>query len=172
MLEEIASNKTVKENMLMLWYIVDIHHLIHTESKGIWTIETTQKNLHKVIKDVELAIQALPAAIPKEYFEKFNAFPRPHVIPLYGNSYKYTTQITQNVLSPSDDDKENALPPKNAWSRGSPIKIRTKTALNNQSKEKSNGKKTASNYQYSELKESMEHAMNKIKKCCLKSMQN
>eukprot|EP00957_Ditylum_brightwellii_P160266 12201132-Ditylum_brightwellii.AAC.1 len=77
MLEMTISGKTVKENMLMLPYIVNMHPLIYTASKGIWTIETTQKNLHKAIKDVELAIQALPSAIPDEYFEKFGAFPMP-----------------------------------------------------------------------------------------------
>eukprot|EP00957_Ditylum_brightwellii_P120745 9210321-Ditylum_brightwellii.AAC.1 len=153
MLEVIASNKTVKENMLMLPYIVDMHPSIYTVSKGIWTIKTTQKNLHKAIEDAELAIEVLPDAVPEEYFEKFVAFPRPRVIPLCGNSYKYTTQITQNVSIPSDTDKEYALSPKNSWSRGPPIKIRTKTTLNNQSKEESNGKKTVSTNQYSELKE-------------------
>eukprot|EP00957_Ditylum_brightwellii_P205032 15341893-Ditylum_brightwellii.AAC.1 len=76
---------------------------------------------------MELAIQEMPAAVPEEYFEKFDAFPWPRVIPLYGNSYKYTTQITQNISIPSDDNKEYALPPKNAWSRGPPIKIQNKT---------------------------------------------
>eukprot|EP00957_Ditylum_brightwellii_P191761 14598304-Ditylum_brightwellii.AAC.1 len=123
MLEVIVSNKTVKENMLMSPYIVDMHPSICAASKGIWTIKTTQKNLHKAIEDVELAIQALPSAVPDEYFEKFDAFPLPIVISLHGNSYKYTTQITKNVSIPSNDDKEYAFLPKNAWSRGPPIKF-------------------------------------------------
>eukprot|EP00957_Ditylum_brightwellii_P156653 11922887-Ditylum_brightwellii.AAC.1 len=95
--------------MLMLPYIVDMHPLIYTASKGIWTVETTQKNLHEVIEDVELVIQALPAAVPEEYFENFDAFPQPRVIPSYGNSYKNMTQIAQNESILSDDDKEYAL---------------------------------------------------------------
>eukprot|EP00957_Ditylum_brightwellii_P137946 10517216-Ditylum_brightwellii.AAC.1 len=117
-------------------HIMEMHPFIHTVSKGIWTIETTQQNLHKAIEDIKLAIQVLPDAVPEEYFEKLDAFPRPRVIPLYGNSYKYMTQITQNVSSSSKDNKEYALPPKNAWSRGPPIKTRPKMTENNQSKEK------------------------------------
>eukprot|EP00957_Ditylum_brightwellii_P134819 10279035-Ditylum_brightwellii.AAC.1 len=77
MLKVSVSSKTVKDNMLMLPYIVNIHSSIYTATKGIWTIEMTQKNLHKAIEDVELASQALPSAVPNKYFEKFNAFPMP-----------------------------------------------------------------------------------------------
>eukprot|EP00957_Ditylum_brightwellii_P162992 12411180-Ditylum_brightwellii.AAC.1 len=77
MLEVTISGKMVKENMLMSLYIVNMHPSIYIVSKRIWTIETTQKNLHKAIEDVELAIQALPIAVPDEYFEKFDAFPMP-----------------------------------------------------------------------------------------------
>eukprot|EP00957_Ditylum_brightwellii_P156941 11944483-Ditylum_brightwellii.AAC.1 len=76
----------------------------------------THKNLHKAIEDVKLAIQALPSAMPNKYFEKFDAFPMPRVLPSYGNSYKYTAQITTYVLIPSNSDKEYTVPPKNAWS--------------------------------------------------------
>eukprot|EP00957_Ditylum_brightwellii_P154151 11730847-Ditylum_brightwellii.AAC.1 len=111
MLEVTISGKSVKENMLMPSYIVNMHPSIYKASKGIWTIETTQKNLQKAIKDVELAIQALPSAVPDEYFEKFDAFPMLPVIPSYGNSYNFMTQITMNVSIPSNDDKEYVLPP-------------------------------------------------------------
>eukprot|EP00957_Ditylum_brightwellii_P042182 3194864-Ditylum_brightwellii.AAC.1 len=139
-------------------YIVDIHPSIYTAPKGIWTIEMTQKNLHKAIKDMELAVQVLPEAVPDEYFEKFDAFPLPRVIPLYGNVYKYTTQITTNVPILNNDNKEYALPPKNAWSRCPPTKILNETTTNNPNKGESNGKKKVSNGQYSALKESLEQA--------------
>eukprot|EP00957_Ditylum_brightwellii_P111994 8540709-Ditylum_brightwellii.AAC.1 len=61
--------KRVKESMLTLLHIVEMHPSIYTASKGIWTIETTQENLHKAIKDIKLAIQALPAAVPENYFK-------------------------------------------------------------------------------------------------------
>eukprot|EP00957_Ditylum_brightwellii_P005779 440451-Ditylum_brightwellii.AAC.1 len=64
--------------MPMSPHIIEMHPAIHTVSKGIWTIETTQQNLHKAIEDIEIAIQALPDVVPVEYFEKFDAFPRPH----------------------------------------------------------------------------------------------
>eukprot|EP00957_Ditylum_brightwellii_P114592 8737880-Ditylum_brightwellii.AAC.1 len=78
MLEVSVSSKMVKDNMLMLLYIVNMHPSIYTATKGIWTIGTTQKNLHKAIEDVEMAIQALPSAVPDKYFEN-------PVIPSYGN---------------------------------------------------------------------------------------
>eukprot|EP00957_Ditylum_brightwellii_P092916 7074873-Ditylum_brightwellii.AAC.1 len=77
MLEVSISGKMVKDNMLMSPYIANMNPSIDTATKGIWTIEMTQKNLHKAIKDVELAIQALPSAVPDKCFRKPDAFPMP-----------------------------------------------------------------------------------------------
>eukprot|EP00957_Ditylum_brightwellii_P022454 1694592-Ditylum_brightwellii.AAC.1 len=96
-----------------------------TTSKGIWTIETTVEDLHKVLADVKALLEVLPDVLDSEYFNKFEAFPAPRVIPTYGTTYKYTEQITSNVPTLiSENEKKYTSPSSNAWSRGLPKAIK------------------------------------------------
>ena len=47
------SRTTVKDNILMPPYIVNIHKTTYTESKGIGTMELTVEDLHKALADVK-----------------------------------------------------------------------------------------------------------------------
>eukprot|EP00957_Ditylum_brightwellii_P050058 3794524-Ditylum_brightwellii.AAC.1 len=97
MLNVKVRGKTVQDNILLSPFIVDMHLMVYTDSKGIWTIESTVENLYKVFQDVEASLKVLPSVIPEEYFSKYPAFPAPQVIPQYGNLYEYTTKITASV---------------------------------------------------------------------------
>eukprot|EP00957_Ditylum_brightwellii_P033400 2530517-Ditylum_brightwellii.AAC.1 len=66
---------------------MDMHPTVYTDSKGIWTIESTVDHLYKALQDVETSLKVLPSVLPEEFFLKYPALPMPHVIPQYGNSY-------------------------------------------------------------------------------------
>eukprot|EP00957_Ditylum_brightwellii_P025494 1926896-Ditylum_brightwellii.AAC.1 len=90
MLNVDVSGKIVQDNILMSTFIVDMHLLVYTDSKGIWTTEPTSEDSYKAPQDVDTSLSVLPSVIPDKYFNTYSAFPVPHVIPQYGNSYKYT----------------------------------------------------------------------------------
>eukprot|EP00957_Ditylum_brightwellii_P192569 14661357-Ditylum_brightwellii.AAC.1 len=58
-------------------FIVDMHPLVYSDSKGIWTIESTVKDLNKALQDVKISLSVLPLIILNKYFEKYSAFPMP-----------------------------------------------------------------------------------------------
>eukprot|EP00957_Ditylum_brightwellii_P106194 8101277-Ditylum_brightwellii.AAC.1 len=120
-----VSGKTVRDNILLSPFIVDIHPTVYTDSKGIWTIESTVEDLYKALQGVEMSLKVLPSVIPEEILSKYPVFPMPRVIPQYGNSYKYTNKITASVSQDvSNDDTLYVAPPRNAWDRGPPKTIR------------------------------------------------
>eukprot|EP00957_Ditylum_brightwellii_P166394 12666420-Ditylum_brightwellii.AAC.1 len=99
-------------------FIVDMHLTVYTDSKGIWTIESTVEDLHKALQDVKTSLSALPLVVPDEYFETYSALPVPGAIPQYGNSYKYTAKFTSSVSNDvNNDEKSYVAPPRNAWNR-------------------------------------------------------
>eukprot|EP00957_Ditylum_brightwellii_P076881 5843609-Ditylum_brightwellii.AAC.1 len=99
-------------------FIVGMHLLVYTDSKGIWMIESTVEDLHIALKDVETSLSILPSVVPGEYFETYSAFPVPRVIPQYINSYKYTAKIMSNVSNNvNNDEKSYVAPMQNAWNR-------------------------------------------------------
>eukprot|EP00957_Ditylum_brightwellii_P108886 8306677-Ditylum_brightwellii.AAC.1 len=57
MLEQAVSESTVKENILMSLFIVNIHKTMFTINKGIQTIETTVEDLHKALADVKTSLE-------------------------------------------------------------------------------------------------------------------
>eukprot|EP00957_Ditylum_brightwellii_P186698 14215957-Ditylum_brightwellii.AAC.1 len=61
----------------MSLFIVDMHPTVYSDSKGIWTIEYTVKDLHKALQDFKTLLSVLPSVIPNKYFEKYSAFPMP-----------------------------------------------------------------------------------------------
>eukprot|EP00957_Ditylum_brightwellii_P100426 7654995-Ditylum_brightwellii.AAC.1 len=83
MLNVKVSGKTVQDNILLSPFIVDMHPMVYTDPKGIWTIESTAEDLYKALQDVETSINALPSMVPEEFFSKYLAFPTPQVIPQY-----------------------------------------------------------------------------------------
>ena len=131
-------------------FIVDMHLTVYTDSKGIWTIESTVENLHKALQDS-------PSMVMDEYFETYSAFPVPHGISQYGSSYKYTAKITYSVsINVNNDEKSYVAPPRNAWNRSPPKTIRksTQSQNTNVSSVKSNSKKQSqmSSEQFTEIK--------------------
>eukprot|EP00957_Ditylum_brightwellii_P132957 10137969-Ditylum_brightwellii.AAC.1 len=76
---------------------VDMHLMVYTDYKGIWTMKSTAEDLYKRLQDVETSLSVLPSVVLEEYVDKYPAFPVPRVIPQYGNLYKYTTKITSSV---------------------------------------------------------------------------
>jgi hypothetical protein len=130
MLNVEVSGKTVRDNILLSPFIVDMHPTVYTESKGIWTIESTVDDLHRALQDVETSLKVLPTVVPEAFFSKYQAFPMPQVISQYGNSYKYTHKITASVSQENNSDNmSHVAPPRNAWNRGPPKTVRQ----NNQS---------------------------------------
>eukprot|EP00957_Ditylum_brightwellii_P150590 11466796-Ditylum_brightwellii.AAC.1 len=77
MLNVKVSGKTVQDNVLPSPFIVDMHLIVYTDSKGIWTIESTEEDLYKALQDVETSLSVLPSMVPEEYFAKYSAFPVP-----------------------------------------------------------------------------------------------
>eukprot|EP00957_Ditylum_brightwellii_P031937 2421929-Ditylum_brightwellii.AAC.1 len=70
---------------------------------------------------METLLSVLPSVVPDEYFGKYSAFSMPRVIPQYGNSYKYTAQVTPSVSNDvNKDEKLCVAAPRNAWNRGPP----------------------------------------------------
>eukprot|EP00957_Ditylum_brightwellii_P022824 1721624-Ditylum_brightwellii.AAC.1 len=113
-------------------FIVDMHPTIYSDSKEIYTIESTVEDLHKALQDVETLLSVLLLVIFNEYFEKYSAFPMPRVIPQYENSYKYTTQITSSVSNKINQNaKAYAAPTRNVWNRG-PLKVIQQSANSQQ----------------------------------------
>eukprot|EP00957_Ditylum_brightwellii_P195395 14887326-Ditylum_brightwellii.AAC.1 len=107
MLNVDVSRKTVQDNILMSPFIVDMQLMVYTGSKGMWTIEFTAEDLYKVLKDVETSLNVLPSVVPDEYFDTYSGFPVLHVIPQYGNSYKYTTKIASSISNNVNNDKNH-----------------------------------------------------------------
>eukprot|EP00957_Ditylum_brightwellii_P135073 10298465-Ditylum_brightwellii.AAC.2 len=96
-------------------FIADMHPTVYTGSKGIWAIESRVEDLLKVLQDVETSLIALHSVVPDEYFETYSAFLVPHVIPQYGNSYKYTAQIMSSIPNDvNNNEKSYVAPPWNA----------------------------------------------------------
>eukprot|EP00957_Ditylum_brightwellii_P170962 13013153-Ditylum_brightwellii.AAC.1 len=60
MLDHKVTSATVKDNILMSQFIVDLHETAITINKGIWTIESTGEDLHKALDDVETSLLVLP----------------------------------------------------------------------------------------------------------------
>eukprot|EP00957_Ditylum_brightwellii_P166995 12713122-Ditylum_brightwellii.AAC.1 len=60
MLDFKISGTTVRDNILASPYIVNIHEMTYTETKGIWTIEMMVEDLHKVLMDTETYLEVLP----------------------------------------------------------------------------------------------------------------
>ena len=144
MLNVEVSRKTVRDNILLSLFIVDMHPMVYTESKRIWTIESTVGNLYKALQDVKTSLKVLPSVAPEEFFLKYQAFPMPQVIPQYGNSYKYTNKITASVSQDINSDNTSYVaPPRNAWNRGPPKTVRksNQSQNTNVSSVKSNTKK-------------------------------
>eukprot|EP00957_Ditylum_brightwellii_P093274 7102947-Ditylum_brightwellii.AAC.1 len=77
MLNVEVSKKTVRDNILLSPFIVDMHPVVYTNSKGIWTIESTVDNLYKALKDVKTSLKVLPSVVPEGFFSKYPAFPMP-----------------------------------------------------------------------------------------------
>ena len=77
MLNVEVSGKTVRDNILLSPFIVDMHPTVYTESKGIWTIESTMDDLHRALQDVETLLKILPTVVPEEFFSTYQAFPMP-----------------------------------------------------------------------------------------------
>eukprot|EP00957_Ditylum_brightwellii_P157623 11996696-Ditylum_brightwellii.AAC.1 len=142
-------------------FIVDMHPMVYTDSKRIWAIESTAEDLYKVLQDVETSLSVLPSVVPKEYFNKYSAFPVPHVIAQYGNLYKYTTKTMSSVSNDADnDEKSYVAPPRNAWNRGPPKTIwkSTQSQNTNVSSVTLNSKKQSqiSLEQFTEIKQNFE----------------
>eukprot|EP00957_Ditylum_brightwellii_P138224 10536412-Ditylum_brightwellii.AAC.1 len=90
------------------------------DEKGIWMVETTKENIHKAMQKVDKELEVLKAALPGMHFVKNSAFPVPLLIPNYGVSQAYTTQITSNVVEKIDESEKGYYrPPMGALSRGS-----------------------------------------------------
>eukprot|EP00957_Ditylum_brightwellii_P144295 10993501-Ditylum_brightwellii.AAC.1 len=121
MLNVDVSRKTVRDNILLSPFVVDMHPTVFTDSKGVWTIESTVDNLYKTLQDVETSLKVLTSVVPEELFSKYPVFPMPQVIPQYGNSYKYTNKMTVSISHDiNSNDLSSVAPPRNAWNRGSP----------------------------------------------------
>eukprot|EP00957_Ditylum_brightwellii_P001216 95384-Ditylum_brightwellii.AAC.1 len=58
-------------------YIIDIHETAYIESKGIWTIESTVKDLYKALADVETSLKVLPEVSSKDYLNTYDDFLAP-----------------------------------------------------------------------------------------------
>eukprot|EP00957_Ditylum_brightwellii_P073169 5562122-Ditylum_brightwellii.AAC.1 len=58
-------------------FIVDMHPTVYTDSKGIWTIESTLEGLYKALYDVKTSLKVLPSVVPEEFFSKHPTFLMP-----------------------------------------------------------------------------------------------
>eukprot|EP00957_Ditylum_brightwellii_P180939 13785246-Ditylum_brightwellii.AAC.1 len=83
MLNVKVSGKMVRDNILLSPLIVDMHLTVYTNSKGIWTIESTVEDLYKALQDDEMSLEVLPSVVPEEFFSKYPVLPMPRVIPQY-----------------------------------------------------------------------------------------
>eukprot|EP00957_Ditylum_brightwellii_P125732 9584952-Ditylum_brightwellii.AAC.1 len=65
-------------------------------------------------------------------FNKFDVYPKPRIVPVYGTSYSYTAYIASSMLTTVNDKKKNysKLPP-NAWSQGPPTTTTQKNSMGN-----------------------------------------
>eukprot|EP00957_Ditylum_brightwellii_P192236 14632998-Ditylum_brightwellii.AAC.1 len=81
MLNVKVSGKTVRDNISLPPFIVDMHPTVYMESKGIWTIESTMDNLYRALQDVKTSLKVLPSTVREELFSKYQAFTMPQVIP-------------------------------------------------------------------------------------------
>eukprot|EP00957_Ditylum_brightwellii_P100516 7662734-Ditylum_brightwellii.AAC.1 len=88
-------------------FIVDMHPTAYTDSKGIWTVESTAEDLHIVLQKVETSLSILPSVVPDEYFDTYPAFPVSCIIPQCSNSYKYTTKITPSISNNVNNDEKS-----------------------------------------------------------------
>eukprot|EP00957_Ditylum_brightwellii_P056628 4292447-Ditylum_brightwellii.AAC.1 len=61
MLNVEANRKTVRDNILLSPFIMDMHPMVYTESKGIWTIESTMDDQYKALQDIEASLKVLPS---------------------------------------------------------------------------------------------------------------
>eukprot|EP00957_Ditylum_brightwellii_P032337 2449517-Ditylum_brightwellii.AAC.1 len=121
MLEFKISGTAVKDNILTPPYIDNIHETTYTETKGIWMIELIVEDLCKALVDVETSLNVLPEVLSKDHFNTYNVFPAAQVIPTYGTTYRYTEQITSNVLTIiNENEKKSTTPPHNVWNCGLP----------------------------------------------------
>eukprot|EP00957_Ditylum_brightwellii_P061768 4687013-Ditylum_brightwellii.AAC.1 len=77
MLNVEVSGKTVRDNILLSPFIVDMHPTVYTGSKGIWTIESTVEDLYKALQDVETSLEVLPSVVPEDFFSKYPVFHMP-----------------------------------------------------------------------------------------------
>eukprot|EP00957_Ditylum_brightwellii_P082089 6242119-Ditylum_brightwellii.AAC.1 len=132
MLNVDVSRKTVQDDILMSLFIMDMHPTVYTDSKGIWAIESTVEDLHKVLQDVKTSLSVLPSVVLDEYFNAYSAFSVPLVIPQYRSSYKYTAKIMSSVSNNvNNDEKSYVAPPQNTWNRGLPKTIWKSTQSQN-----------------------------------------
>eukprot|EP00957_Ditylum_brightwellii_P093797 7142240-Ditylum_brightwellii.AAC.1 len=53
------SEKTVCKNILESPYVVDMHKMMFTNNKGIWTIETMKDTLHQAMSEIDKGLEAL-----------------------------------------------------------------------------------------------------------------
>eukprot|EP00957_Ditylum_brightwellii_P186462 14196668-Ditylum_brightwellii.AAC.1 len=58
-----VSRKTVRENILLSPFIMDMHLMVYADSKGIWTTESTAEDLYKVLKDAETSLKVLTSLV-------------------------------------------------------------------------------------------------------------
>eukprot|EP00957_Ditylum_brightwellii_P202927 15332456-Ditylum_brightwellii.AAC.1 len=92
----------------------------------------TKEDLHQVFKDVLTSLEVLVDVLPSEMFNKFDAHPKPRIVPEYGTSYSYTVHITSNILMTVNDNKKSysKLPP-NTWSQRPPKTTTQKNPTDN-----------------------------------------
>ena len=74
MLNVEVSGKTVRDNILLSPFIVDMHPTVYTESKGICTIESTVEDLHRALQDVETSVKVLPTVVPEGFSQNIKRF--------------------------------------------------------------------------------------------------
>eukprot|EP00957_Ditylum_brightwellii_P193214 14711923-Ditylum_brightwellii.AAC.1 len=49
MLDFKISSTTVKDNILTSPYIINVNEIMYTKTKGIWTINSTVEDIHKML---------------------------------------------------------------------------------------------------------------------------
>eukprot|EP00957_Ditylum_brightwellii_P137746 10500897-Ditylum_brightwellii.AAC.1 len=67
MLNVEVERKTVWDNISLSPFIVDMYPMVYTNSKGIWTIESTVGDLYKALQDVATSLKVLPSVVPEEF---------------------------------------------------------------------------------------------------------
>jgi hypothetical protein len=70
-----------------------------TNDMGFWIVDSMKENVHRAIEENTTLLEILSSIIDEEYFNMYEAFIAPYVVPSYGTSQTYASCIASNVVT-------------------------------------------------------------------------